>query len=279
MSIDHTDKDWTKVEFDRGKIGRCNICGATGKLSWDHVPPKGGITPTGIEILPVGGMLTAKDKAGKTIISQNGIKYRTICERCNNERLGKGCDPALNTFAGDVGRICISPVIPPRVVRISAKPLNIMKGVLGHLLAANTIEFEEAGFNTPMRECFLNPSAPIPDMLHIFYWVYPYPFQVIKQDIGMPARRGRFNDGFGFFKILKYFPVAYLVTDLLAYEDLSELTVHRRAKPGEIREISIRFDKKFPWEWPDNVDPGNFILMGATGMEGIHGKPRMTTRR
>jgi len=262
------------IEFKRDKCGRCNICGTAGKLSWDHVPPKGSVVPTRTEILSVGRMLAAKDKIGKDVVSQNGIKYRTLCGRCNNDLLGKKCDPTLNAFARDVGRILGSGIVPPPVVRIPTKPVNLMKAVFGHLLAANTIELDEASCNNAMRECFLDVGLPVPGDIHVFYWLYPYEIQVIKQDIVMPARRGHFDDGFGFFKILKYFPVAYMVTDLAAYEGLPELTVHRGARFDETLDVNIHFDKKYRWEWPDLVDPGNFIFMGATGMEGLYGRPK-----
>lgn len=239
-----------------------------GQVELGSHPPKGSVVPTCTEILSVGSVLSAKDKIGKAAISQNGIKYRTICERCNNDLLGKKCDRTLNAFARDVGRILGSRIVPPPVVKIPTRPANLMKAVFGHLLAANTIELDEAGFNDAMRECFLDAKAPIPDDIHIFYWLYPYEIQVIKQDIVMPARRGHFDDGFGFFKILKCFPVAYVVTDLAAYEGLSELTVHRGVRFDEALGVNIHFDKKYPWEWPDLVDPGNFMFMGATGMEG-----------
>jgi hypothetical protein len=262
------------IEFKRGKHGRCNICGKVGKLSWDHVPPKRSVAPARTEILSVGGMLKAKDKIGKAVVSQNGIKYRTLCECCNNDLLGKRCDPTLNAFALDIGRICRSGIIPPPIVRIPTKPLKLMKGIFGHLLAADTVEFDNAGCNNVMRECFLDYNAPVPDNIHVFYWLYPYEIQVIKQDLVMPARRGRFNDGFGFFKILKYFPVAYMVTNLAAYEGLAALTAHRGTRWNETLDVEIHFDKKYPWEWPDNVDPGNFIFMGAAGMEGIYGRSK-----
>jgi len=113
------------IEFKRDKCGRCNICGTAGKLSWDHVPPKGSVVPTRTEILSVGRMLAAKDKIGKDVVSQNGIKYRTLCGRCNNDLLGKKCDPTLNAFARDVGRILGSGIVPPPVVRIPTKPVSV----------------------------------------------------------------------------------------------------------------------------------------------------------
>ena len=37
-------------KFKRRRIGPCNICGVVGPLSWDHVPPKGGIELEPVEI-------------------------------------------------------------------------------------------------------------------------------------------------------------------------------------------------------------------------------------
>jgi len=66
-----------------------------------------------------------------------------------------------------------------------------------HLLAAKT-ETDEVIIDKLIRPCILDPSLPIHDDIHIFYWIYPYEKTIIFRDFGMPAVRGQFNKP-GFF--------------------------------------------------------------------------------
>ena len=79
------------------KYGICKICLSNCKLTEDHVPPKGGID---VEEVIIKNYLDSISKEreikGKHIfISQNGVKFPTICGKCNNENLGKYYDPVL----------------------------------------------------------------------------------------------------------------------------------------------------------------------------------------
>jgi hypothetical protein len=54
----------------------------------------------------------------------------------------------------------------------------------------------------------------------------PDPFLTIR-DVVMPSVRGNLET-MGFFSILKYFPMAYLICDLDQYEGLDDLTLYYR---------------------------------------------------
>jgi hypothetical protein len=64
------------------KEGRCNICGEEGKLTEDHTPPKGCIKIKQVELHHIIQHLNAEQPQSKGRISQNGVKYRTLCARC-----------------------------------------------------------------------------------------------------------------------------------------------------------------------------------------------------
>ena len=81
------------------KTGPCNICGTRGQLTWDHVPPKGGVDLQLVEIERATAVFTSSLGMEKPEISQNGLKFRTLCATCNNKRLGAKFDPALNSLA------------------------------------------------------------------------------------------------------------------------------------------------------------------------------------
>ena len=89
------------IKQKRNQKDRCNICGKTAELPWDHIPPK--------------SILTEPNTYANTLFSkssppspnqymkhyQSGIKYRTICAECNNVILGKN-DKALQEFSEEV---------------------------------------------------------------------------------------------------------------------------------------------------------------------------------
>lgn len=115
-------------------IGVCSICKQEGKLSDDHIPPKScgnngrslyiSFTP---EYLQSGSIKKQK-------ISQNGLKFRTICPRCNNE-LGAKYDKDLFLF-----RQFILSIISNSKIDMKYNELNVIKGILGHLLAASELD-------------------------------------------------------------------------------------------------------------------------------------------
>jgi hypothetical protein len=65
--------------------GKCHICGTVGKLSFEHVPPKGAFNNK--QVVRVGFdeaiTLGPYDRL-KGSIEQRGAGAYTLCERCNN---------------------------------------------------------------------------------------------------------------------------------------------------------------------------------------------------
>ncbi len=91
-------------KYKRNRVGACNICGAKGRLTWDHVPPKGGIELQPVEIERVMSVFSSALALDRREISQNCLKFRTLCDRCNNDLLGARFDPALNDLGIAIGR-------------------------------------------------------------------------------------------------------------------------------------------------------------------------------
>ena len=241
--------------------GKCRICLKYGKLTEDHVPPKGGIEVEPVEMENALDHLSGIYKERNFYISQNGVKFVSLCERCNNYELGKRFDPTLNEFAKEVGKYVNSKLYLPNEVLIETKPNAIIRAVLGHLLA--TKEVDDYGFDNDVREFLLDENKTVPNTINIFYWVYPYKVSVILRDFAMPAKRGKFSE-LGYFNLLKYFPIAYLLSDKDKYEGLYSLNEYRDLKPSETAEVPVRLNFKKNWLWPEAPEPDNFIIMGAT---------------
>lgn len=253
------------------KVGLCNICRKEKALSWDHVPPKGGVELTPVEMETILQVLTGDKEKRKLKESQNGVKFRTICQDCNSI-LGKRYDPIINDFAISVGRYLKSTLTFPPVVHHRTKPARLIRGILGHLLAAK-IDVDDVVFDREVREFLFNEDMPIPENIHIFYWLYPYDHTVITRDFVMPSVRGNYNN-IAFFHTLKSFPIAYLISDVSGYSDLFELTIYRNVGIDEEVEIPIDLRRIEHPCWPDMADKGNFIIGGQSFVSSISALPR-----
>src|SRR4051812_3967694 len=87
--------------------GYCNICCLPSKLTWDHVPPQGSTTLRRAEtnsLIDIFRKTSDGQRAkyhlqeGKELpktrgrITQNGVKFKTLCSVCNNKLLGARYD-------------------------------------------------------------------------------------------------------------------------------------------------------------------------------------------
>jgi hypothetical protein len=256
----------------RSKVGLCNICKQSASLSWDHVPPKGGIDLKPVEQVTILQSLTGNPEEQKSHISQNGVKYRTLCKYCNN-RLGSSYDPVLNNFALGIGRILKSVDPVPPIIHYKTQPGKLIRSILGHLLAAKGV-IDDVIVDRTIREFLSDDLNQLPEEIKIFYWIYPYSDIFVIRDVCMPAVRGDFSK-VGFFSgILKYFPVAYLVCNLEQYEGLDELTIYRDLNLEETAEIPIRLTEIRHPVWPEMTDEGNIMAGGLSLNSSVHARPK-----
>jgi len=269
LSLKKSQVYYAKVKRD--KVDLCNICRKQASLSWDHVPPQGSIEVTPVEQETVLQRFTGEKNEKIYSISQNGVKFRTICDDCNN-LLGRKYDPVLNEFALGVGRFLNTTLEMPPIIKYETKPNLVIRAIIGHLLAAKG-DFESTTIDENFRKFFLDESADFPDSLKIFYWVYPYPYIVVIRDIVMPALRGNLGTK-GCFSILKYFPIAYLVCNLAQYEGLDDLTFYYESKSSKVVNIPIKLKKVKHPQWPEIVDDTNFIVGGQSLKSSVFATPK-----
>jgi hypothetical protein len=102
--------------------GYCNLCSRLRELTWDHVPPQGSTTITRTQLQQFFNkfMITADGQQARyhyaagalkrlgrnrPRISQNGLKFRTICAECNNKVLGGRYDPEIKRVSEEMGRL------------------------------------------------------------------------------------------------------------------------------------------------------------------------------
>ena len=261
----------------RESHGPCNICKSVGKLTWDHVPPQGSIQIKPMQQQTILQKLaTGHGGDHEYSISQNGVKFRTLCGQCNNKLLGKRYDPVLKEFTASLTCNVTSGLSLPPVVHIETRPAHLVRAVFGHLLATKG-KIQDTVPDQQMRSFFLDDNVTVPDGLKVFYWLHPYHNVVIIRDVAMPAVRGgvgRVCWKFGFFSILKFFPVGFLVSDVDEYEGLNELTQYIQGAPHKPARVPIKLVRVEDPRWPEIVDDGNLLAGGQSIQSSILATPK-----
>lgn len=273
MKPDSTSPNYVKVK--RGRIGECNICQAKAELKWDHVPPQGGINVVPMDQYTILERLAGRSPNPNRVLTQNGVKYRTLCYQCNSTLLGGGYDRTLNEFALTVGRFLKTELHLPPHISVVTKPARLLRSLFGHLLAAKA-GLEHTKPDEMMRQYVQDPVARLPRDLNVFYFMYPYPDVVVIRDVVMPAHRGRF-DSMGIFSILKYFPIAYVITNLSEYEGLQSLSFYCPDDLDQEVNIQVSLRNPRPSDWPEVVDDENFVAGGgSSGQSSVTAIPKGT---
>lgn len=242
--------------------GQCNICGDFGRLTEDHTPPKGCIRVGNVEIQHiVNGLSAAKPMSGGRR-SQNGVKYRTLCHRCNNSLLGANYDIAFNSFVNTVGSVLKSPLQLPATMSVNGQPQKIMRAILGHLCAQGVDRYWKGQDTEPLRDYLLDQQLPLPDQINIYYWAYPYKGQVLVRDcafvdlvIETPVA----------IWLMKFFPIAFLVTwrEPVEYNfDVPNLAKWRASAIDQEVELPIPLDKIVHQYWPEAPSERSMIMYG-----------------
>lgn len=257
----------------REKYSICNLCRKKKDLSWDHVPPKGGIELSAVRMETIFQLMTGDKDKPKPRESQNGMKFRTICSDCNS-LLGTEYDPTMNDFAISVGRYLNSQLQFPGSINHRVKPQRLMKALLGHLIAAK-VDIENTSFDRQAREYVLDIDAPLPANINIFYWVFPHECSIAIRDFAMFTPRGTFDQP-AIFQTLKYFPVAYLCCDKAEYAGLQCLSWYRDLGIDDELEIPInlkRIEHPFWPEAPSDKD-NNIFFGGRSASNAVQAIPK-----
>lgn len=256
---------------------RCNICLRAEALTEDHVPPKRCLWDRSVHLYGIAGLMSSHEAPVVHMRSNNGVRYRTLCGYCNNTLLGR-YDDDLKALVDAISSFCQSKLVLPRrspELPIRCRPRAVLQSVLGHLLAAKSITDEGGQVDIALRPSILDPAVPIPDRIHVFYWLHPHRTVEVVRDISMPAVRGRlWGSSFAMFSILKFYPIGFLVTDTPTYEGLPSLDEFRAAPADLVAHIRLPVDIVFPSEWPNNITAdGNIIMAVDTFRDAVRAVP------
>jgi hypothetical protein len=256
------------VETRGPKQGICNICGEYGSLTEDHTPPKGCIKVKPVELHHIIEHLNVKLPKSKGRQSQNGVKYRTLCKRCNNSLLGTEYDPTFINFVNDLARFLKTQIHIPASVSIKTKPQRLMRALLGHVSAQGVNGYEKGKITESLRDYFLNPNLSLPASLNIYFWTFPYQMHVMARDCVL----GDFSTGEHVCVwFLKFFPIAFMVTIEEPYKykhsGLGCFSHYRSLGIDDEIDVTVNLKEIIPHNWPEA--PSSKTSMVMYGQEAI----------
>lgn len=258
-------------------FGYCNICNELRELTRDHVPPKGSIDLKPVEVKNFAQWLAARapgrvNGAGDPApwenvgvrykLAQSGVNFRSICADCNNVKLGSRYDLELNrvsqTMTSLVRMQQRALITLPWEVQINVRTHFLMRGIIGHLLAAHVtkdraqplpeLNYE---FYADLRRYFLDERLPLPDSTRIWCWPYLAKEQVIITGLTIFLPSG---GGSIFGDLIKFFPIAYYVATTLNTQlelPLSSFRGHGCADLSCEIPLCLRLDHVPLPEWPE----------------------------
>lgn len=201
--------------------------------------------------------------------SQDGMKYRTLCARCNNELLGRRYDPALITLSHEVGKLADSTLHLPAQLTVTMQPNRLARSVVGHLLAFGLQQYREGSANEALTDYFLDEQLPFPAHMRLYYWMYPYANQIVVRHAGLSFT---YLHDVAPFMLLKFFPLAFF---LVVDEPASWRLNVRRLDGLLTTHIDDQVDLPIdlfglpPAQWPETPGSHGAVLYGDSAVGAI----------
>ncbi len=201
--------------------------------------------------------------------SQNGMKYRTVCRSCN-AHLGQQYDPTVAAFARDVAGYVTASILLPRSIEVPVQVQRLMKGVLGHLLAAE-VDYRSSFFHPWAKDYVLDPAAPLPAQVNIFFWLHQGPGSVAVTDLVKFSLR---DHSAHHLHLLKFRPLGFLVTASRMYGGLPSLSRHRAARSDDVVGVRVPLRARRPEDWPEapSDDDDTVSLLGGAAANAIYAR-------
>lgn len=251
--------------------GTCNMCGKTGKLTEDHTPPKGCKKPSQINLLHIGESLGI-EATHKGRILQDGVKYRTLCERCNSYRLGQRYDPEFIKFVNTIGTFLTTSISLPNAVPIIAKPQKILRALVGHMSAQGVDRYDKGRLTEELTAYLTDENKPFPNGVKAYVWAYPYRQHLMARDceffhLGVKKAMPIW--------FLKFFPVGFMLTfdepDEYTF-DFEELSKWRHLAFGDDAEVVITLRPLTHPGWPESPTEKSLIMYGQEAVASFNWK-------
>ena len=167
-----------------------------------------------------------------------------------------------------VERYINTPLALPPDPQCSVRVQRLMKGVLGHLLAAEVGCPSHAINTSEVRKYVLDPSEPLPETVSLFFWVHGYRGSAVILDLTKFSLRDR---SLHRMDVLKYFPIGFLATASRAYGGLPSLSRYRNAGCDEEIRLSVPLGVRRPADWPEAPSDydGTVTLVGEAAANSV----------
>ena len=196
--------------------GYCLICDEYGRLTEDHVPPKGAIILTAVEQnLATEIYGSNSNPVVKGVPGKRGSTFKTICARCNNYHLGRNDSEVARFFKELNYRIMTyikSANSHSKILSIEVDAIKFSRAMIGHILAATS---SQQCLKTPvkaphfdsLKKFVLGDDSAISETHDLYYWYYPFRRHYSAKILGFH------NEGSNStISCLNFFPLAFLIT-------------------------------------------------------------------
>ncbi|MEI7342239.1 chaperonin [Pectobacterium brasiliense] len=205
----------SRINHTRIENGYCFICKSYGKLTKDHVPPKGSVIITKREQKSISECLGEQYKEINGLKIQRASVFKTICYRCNSEILGKLDNHFCNVIKMLSDKVNDHFITKSNIYNSVHIPFNsheFTRAMVGHVLSATSITscmkpIIDNDFFTPLRKFVLGEISTYENTHDIYYWFYPHATHISAQGIAF------YNEGnICICSLLYFFPIAFLIT-------------------------------------------------------------------
>ena len=198
------------------KQGYCLICGVFGKLSWDHVPPKGSVSVTKTEQVHLTEIMGINPMPVKGVKSTNGSKFKTICSNCNSKYLGQNDGEVAGVYkhlTKLVSHHFTHLSNPHNHVTVPFNAISFCRAMIGHVLSATTDEEckrepIESPYFTPLQNFVMGDDTAIDNTHDIYCWFYPHRHHLSAK---MFAFKNKENTCA--ISVLSFYPLAFSLTE------------------------------------------------------------------
>jgi hypothetical protein len=206
----------------------------------------------------------SSDPRPKNQKSSNGVKYRSLCGRCNSKLLGAEYDPALIDMARQVSALLTSPMMLPGTINVRVKPQRVARAVLGHIAAQGVNRYDKGDITMPLRDYLCDRTKPLPPSVRLCYWSYPHRSRVLMRDAAIMTAFQQ--DNHAVLWLMKSFPLAFaaLWGRDFRFEGAQprDFDAYTNAQIDDIVDLPIDLFNAPPEMWPEAPTPGTMLLVG-----------------
>lgn len=253
--------------------GQCSGCGVHGKLTEDHTPPKSVPRIGQADLMRLAEAINAEVLPKTSRYFQNGVKFKSMCDLCNNVRLGVDYDPHLAALANSLDGHLRQALFAPFHSQINLN--RALRSVAGHMLAQRIEAYRDSAVREMLCTFFLDQKSVLPSDWYAYAWAFPYK-PTIYVDAAVAMFRATSNEPV-LFAELKFYPIAFMFTQSTTPGDLYPITRLDELLTCDIDDtcsIDLNINGLPPMMWPEApVDKESFILHGDGSLYSIPRKP------